>query len=254
MATAATMRPALGTGAGGGFLTSPLFMKLHKHRGLIVPAGFIAMIMVLLIPLPPFVLDILLVSNLALSSIVLVSVMFVNSPLELSIFPSLLLGTTLYRLVLNVASTRLILTAGDRASDLNSAALAAGHVIYTFSTFVAGSSGASAAAHTQQSMIVGIIIFIILIVIQFVVITKGASRISEVAARFTLDAMPGKQMAIDADLNSGLIKEDEARRRRLDIGRYWRAIRVNPTRFICSGSWRTRPARTRRPPASPRRL
>ncbi len=217
MASAATMRPTLaGT---GGFLTSPFFVRLHKHRGLIVPAGFIAMIMVLLVPLPPFLLDILLVSNLAISAIVLVSVMFVNSPLELSIFPSLLLGTTLYRLVLNVASTRLILTAGDRSTSLEGAALAAGHVIYTFSTFVAGSSGASATAHTNQSMIVGLIIFIILIVIQFVVITKGSSRISEVAARFTLDAMPGKQMAIDADLNSGLIKEDEARRRRLDIAR-----------------------------------
>jgi flagellar biosynthesis protein FlhA len=183
---------------------------------LLVPAGFIAMIMVLLVPLPPFLLDLLLVCNLAISAIVLVSVMFVTSPLELSIFPSLLLGTTLFRLVLNVASTRLILTAGDRASDLKAAAYAAGHVIYTFSTFVAGSSGSN---RTQQAMIVGIIIFVILIVIQFVVITKGATRISEVAARFTLDAMPGKQMAIDADLNSGLIKEDEARRRRLDIAR-----------------------------------
>jgi flagellar biosynthesis protein FlhA len=223
MASAATIRPAIGavgtSGRGGGILTSPLFIKLHKHRGLLIPAGFIAMIMVLLIPLPPFLLDLLLVSNLAISTIVLVSVMFVNSPLELSIFPSLLLGTTLFRLVLNVASTRLILTAGDRASDLKSAALAAGHVIYTFSTFVAGSSSSTAAAHTQQSMIVGIIIFVILIVIQFVVITKGATRISEVAARFTLDAMPGKQMAIDADLNSGLIKEDEARKRRQNIAR-----------------------------------
>jgi flagellar biosynthesis protein FlhA len=218
MASAATMRPALATG-GSGFLASPFFLFIHKHRGLMIPAGFIGMIMVLLVPLPPVLLDMLLVTNLAIAAIVLVSVMFVNSPLELSIFPSLLLGTTLFRLVLNVASTRLILTAGDRATNLESAAYAAGHVIYTFSTFVAGSSGANAATHTNQSMIVGIIIFIILIVIQFVVITKGASRISEVAARFTLDAMPGKQMAIDADLNAGLIKEDEARRRRLDIAR-----------------------------------
>src|SRR4051812_46540470 len=114
MASAATMRPSLGGGGGGGFLTSPFFLRIHKHRGLLVPAGFIGMIMVLLVPLPPTLLDMLLVTNLAIAAIVLVSVMFVNSPLELSIFPSLLLGTTLFRLVLNVASTRLILTAGGR--------------------------------------------------------------------------------------------------------------------------------------------
>ena len=199
-----------------GFLTRPIFQKIQKHRGLIIPAAFIAMIMVLLIPLPPMMLDLLLVTNLAISAIVLVSVMFVNSPLELSIFPSLLLGTTLFRLVLNVASTRLILTAGERATNPDAAARAAGNVIYAFATFVTGGSKTSGA---QQLMIVGIIIFIILIVIQFVVITKGATRISEVAARFTLDAMPGKQMAIDADLNAGLIKEDEARKRRQDIAR-----------------------------------
>ena len=159
-------------------------------------------------------LDLLLVTNLAMATVVLVSVMFVTSPLDLSIFPSLLLGTTLFRLVLNVASTRLILTAGDRSTDAATAAFAAGNVIHAFSTFVTG--GGSGA---QQQMVVGIIIFIILIIIQFVVITKGATRISEVAARFTLDAMPGKQMAIDADLNAGIIKEDEAKRRRSEIAR-----------------------------------
>ena len=213
MASTAAMRPAI---AGGGVLNAPIFQWMHKNRGLMVPAGFICLVMVLLVPLPPMVLDLLLVSNLALAAVVLVSVMFVRSPLELSIFPSLLLGTTLFRLVLNVASTRLILTAGEGGRSVEEAATAAGKVIYAFSTFVTGGSAASGA---QQTMIVGIIIFVILIVIQFVVITKGSTRISEVAARFTLDAMPGKQMAIDADLNAGLIKEDEARKRRSDIAR-----------------------------------
>ena len=216
MAGATTLRAgAAGPGLGGAPLFAhPLFIFMHKHRGLVIPAAFIAMIMVLLVPLPTFMLDFFLVCNLAIATIILVSVMFVSSPLDLSIFPSLLLGTTLFRLVLNVASTRLILTAGDRASNTDEAALAAGHVIHAFSTFVTG--GGSGA---QQQMVVGIIIFIILIVIQFVVITKGSGRISEVAARFTLDAMPGKQMAIDADLNAGMIKEDEARRRRQEIAR-----------------------------------
>lgn len=218
MAGATTLRapslPALSGAAG--FLNNPILLKIHHHRGLLIPAAFIGMIMVLLVPLPTMLLDLLLVLNLAVAAIVLVSVMFVSTPLDLSVFPSLLLGTTLFRLVLNVASTRLILTAGDRASTPESAAHAAGHVIYTFSTFVTGGSVASGA---QQQMIVGIIIFAILIIIQFVVITKGSTRISEVAARFTLDAMPGKQMAIDADLNAGLIKEDEARKRRDTIAR-----------------------------------
>jgi len=226
MAGAAAIRAGAGTnarnGAGGttfssNFLNNRLFLTLHKHRSLIIPAGFIAMIMVLLIPIAPAVMDVLLMANLALAAIVLVSVMFVSSPLELSSFPSLLLGTTLFRLVLNVASTRLVLTAGDRASNVETATYAAGHVIQAFATFVTGGSSAGGGAQTQ--MVVGVIIFIILIVIQFVVITKGSGRISEVAARFTLDAMPGKQMAIDADLNAGIIKEDEAKRRRSEIAR-----------------------------------
>ncbi len=216
MAGATTLRAGLmgGGGGAGSLLNNPVFHFLHKHRGLVIPTGFIAMIMVLLVPLPTGVLDLLLVTNLAMATVVLVSVMFVTSPLDLSIFPSLLLGTTLFRLVLNVASTRLILTAGDRSTDAATAAFAAGNVIHAFSTFVTG--GGTGA---QQQMVVGIIIFIILIIIQFVVITKGATRISEVAARFTLDAMPGKQMAIDADLNAGIIKEDEAKRRRSEIAR-----------------------------------
>ena len=204
MAGATAVRTGPRGGGGAGVLSNiPILARLHKHRSLIIPAAFIAMIMVLLVPMYTPILDVLLVINLTISAIVLVSVMFVSSPLDLSVFPSLLLGTTLFRLVLNVASTRLILTAGDRATGADSAMYAAGHVIYAFSTFVTGGGNGA-----QQQMVVGIIIFIILIVIQFVVITKGATRISEVAARFTLDAMPGKQMAIDADLNAGLIKED----------------------------------------------
>ena len=170
---------------------------------MILPFAAIALLMVILIPLPPTVLDFLLVLNLTLSAIVLVTTIFVNSPLEFSVFPSLLLGTTLFRLVLNAATTRLILTAGDRASTPELAMSAAGHVVMAFSQFVSG-----------NSLAVGVIIFIIIVVIQFVVITKGATRIAEVAARFTLDAMPGKQMAIDADLNAGVIQEAEARKRR----------------------------------------
>ena len=197
MASTATMRPAI---AGGGVLNAPIFQWMHKHRGLIVPSGFICLVMVLLVPLPPMILDLLLVSNLALSAVVLVSVMFVRSPLELSIFPSLLLGTTLFRLVLNVASTRLILTAGEGGRSVEEAATAAGKVIYAFSTFVTGGSAASGA---QQTMIVGIIIFVILIVIQFVVITKGATRISEVAARFTLEGSRSRLASLQATLRAG---------------------------------------------------
>jgi flagellar biosynthesis protein FlhA len=182
---------------------NPVFAAVQRNRGMILPLGAIALIMVIMVPLPPAVLDFLLVVNITLSAIVLVTTIFVNSPLEFSVFPSLLLGTTLFRLVLNAATTRLILTAPDRAPNPDAAMAAAGHVVQAFSAFVTGGS-----------LAVGIIIFIIIVVIQFVVITKGATRIAEVAARFTLDAMPGKQMAIDADLNAGVIQEAEARRRR----------------------------------------
>ena len=166
---------------------------------MILPFAVVSLIFVMLIPLPTALMDVLLAANLAFSAIVLLTTLYVSSPLELSVFPSMLLGATLFRLVLNCATTRLILTAGDRPE----ATAAAGYVIQAFGNFVAGGS-----------LAVGLIIFIILIVIQFVVITKGATRISEVAARFTLDGMPGKQMAIDADLNAGLINEGEARSRR----------------------------------------
>ncbi|MGA2497578.1 MAG: flagellar biosynthesis protein FlhA [Tepidisphaeraceae bacterium] len=182
---------------------NPILFRLHQNRGLLFPAAFISLLFVILVPLPTFLLDILLVLNLALSTIVLVTTVFVQSPLEFSVFPSLLLGTTLFRLVLNAATTRLILTVGERGGD---PLHGAGEVVLGFSNFVAGGS-----------LAVGVIIFLIIVVIQFVVITKGATRISEVAARFVLDAMPGKQMAIDADVNAGTIDETEARRRRAAI-------------------------------------
>lgn len=175
---------------------------LHRHRGLLYPAAAAALVLVILIPLPTPVLDLLLIINITLSAIILLTVMYVNTPLEFSVFPSLLLSTTLFRLVLNTATTRLILSNGQAGTA------AAGRVIEEFAAFVA-----------SGSLAVGFIVFIIITVIQFVVITKGATRIAEVAARFTLDGMPGKQMAIDADLNAGLIREDEARRRRDAITR-----------------------------------
>jgi flagellar biosynthesis protein FlhA len=182
---------------------NPILASIQRNRGMVLPFAAIALLMVILIPLPTWMLDFMLVMNLTLSAIVLVTTIFVNSPLEFSVFPSLLLGVTLFRLVLNAATTRLILTAGDRFPTPELAMAGAGHVVMAFSQFVSG-----------NSLAVGVIIFIIIVVIQFVVITKGATRIAEVAARFTLDAMPGKQMAIDADLNAGVIQEAEARKRR----------------------------------------
>ncbi|MEM7626422.1 MAG: flagellar biosynthesis protein FlhA [Planctomycetota bacterium] len=184
----------------------PWLNRLDRYRPLLVPAGVIALIAVIVVPLPPFAMDMLIATNIALAALILMTTIFVKSPLEFSVFPSLLLGTTLFRLVLNIATTRLILAA-DVATPGEATAVA-GKVIQAFAEFVSGSS-----------IVVGVILFIILIIVQFVVITKGATRISEVAARFTLDAMPGKQMAIDADLNAGIIDEAEARKRREDIGR-----------------------------------
>src|SRR3982751_5925712 len=179
---------------------NPFFHKVHANRGMILPMAFISLLVVILVPLPTAVLDFLLVVNITISVIVLVTTIYVTSPLEFAVFPSLLLAVTLFRLVLNVATTRLILTASGSPEI---AEHQAGEVVLTFSQFVTG-----------NSLVVGVIIFIIIFVIQFIVITKGGGRISEVAARFTLDAMPGKQMAIDADLNAGTITEPQARERR----------------------------------------
>jgi len=183
---------------------NPIFIRLHENRGMLFPFSVIALLMVLLVPLPPSVLDLLIVLNITISVIILVTTIYVKSALEFAVFPSLLLAITLFRLVLNVATTRLILTAGPPVHTSTEDALhAAGEVVMKFSDFV-----------TAGNLMVGVIIFAIIFVIQFVVITKGATRISEVAARFTLDAMPGKQMAIDADLNAGHITEAQARERR----------------------------------------
>ncbi|QSO53771.1 flagellar biosynthesis protein FlhA [Alicyclobacillus curvatus] len=168
-----------------------------KRSDLLVMGAVIGIVVMMVIPLPKLLLDVLLVINLFVSLTVLMVAMNTREPLDFSVFPSLLLITTLYRLALNVSSTRLILLHAD-----------AGAVISTFGNFVVGGS-----------LVVGFIIFLILVVIQFIVITKGAERVAEVAARFTLDAMPGKQIAIDADLNAGLITEADARRRRQQIER-----------------------------------
>ncbi len=169
-----------------------------KFGNTIVTAAIIGVILLIIIPLSPFFLDVFLVLNIALSLVILLTSMYTKESLEFSIFPSLLLIVTLYRLALNIASTRLILGNGGEA----------GQVIKTFGSFV-----------IQGNMVVGFIIFVIIVIIQFIVITKGSERVAEVAARFTLDAMPGKQMAIDADLNSGLITEQQAKIRREKVQR-----------------------------------
>jgi flagellar biosynthesis protein FlhA len=170
---------------------------------LILPLCIVASVAVILVRVPAPVMDVLLAANITIAVIVLLTTLYVRTPLEFSVFPSLLLATTLCRLVLNIATTRLILTdAGTKGM------LAAGGVVKSFGQFVAG-----------DKIVVGLVIFAIIVVIQFVVITKGATRISEVAARFALDGMPGRQMAIDADLAAGVIDSSEAQRRRQDITR-----------------------------------
>ena len=162
--------------------------------------GMVVILLLMLIPLPPFLLDMFLSLNITTALLILIISIYTTHSLEFAIFPTVLLATTLFRLSLNVASTRLILLNGETGP------MAAGKVIYSFGQFVVGGN-----------YVVGIVIFVILVAINFIVITKGASRVAEVSARFTLDAMPGKQMAIDADLNAGSISEEEARRRREEI-------------------------------------
>lgn len=177
--------------------------KFFKSPDLILAIGLVAILAVMIIPLHRFMIDLLLCIGIALSIILLLTSVYATRALDFSIFPSVLLIVTLFRLSLNVATTRIVLLHG---ADEGTAA--AGEVIRSFGEFVVGGNYA-----------VGIVVFVILIIINFVVITKGAGRVAEVAARFTLDAMPGKQMAIDADLNAGLINEEEARRRRLEIAK-----------------------------------
>ena len=169
---------------------------------MITPVMVITVVLVMVVPLPPMLLDLLLSIDIGLAVVLMLTVVYVREPIEFSVFPSLLLLLTLLRLSLNVASTRLVLLHGHEGTD------AAGHVIASFGQFVVGGN-----------FVVGVVVFLVLIAIQYIVINHGAVRISEVTARFTLDAMPGKQMAIDADLNAGLIAEDEARDRRDRIRR-----------------------------------
>ncbi len=168
-------------------------MKLFNN---VVSAMVIGIIFLLIIPLATAILDFMFIVNLTLSFVILLMTMYIREAMEFSIFPSLLLITTLFRLALNISSTRKILTNGGYA----------GEVIATFGEFV-----------IQGNVVVGLIIFLIIVLVQFLVITKGSERVAEVSARFTLDAMPGKQMAIDADLSSGLIDEETARTRRKKI-------------------------------------
>ena len=162
-----------------------------------MPIAVLGIVLAMIAPLPPFLLDILISANITLSVIVLLVSLYITKPVEFSVFPTTLLLMTLFRLALNISSARLILLNGNTGTG------AAGEVIQAFGAFVVGGN-----------YVIGVVIFLVLIAIQYVVINHGAVRISEVTARFTLDAMPGKQMSIDSDLNAGLIDENEARTRR----------------------------------------
>jgi flagellar biosynthesis protein FlhA len=174
-----------------------MLTKLMKHTDLLGAAAVVLIVCMLIIPLPPTLIDLFITLNIAAALAILVSTLYMKKALELSSFPSLLLLTTMFRLAINVSVTRLVLLEGD-----------AGHLVAAFGKFVVGGN-----------VVVGLVIFLILIVIQFVVVTNGAGRVAEVAARFTLDAMPGKQMAIDADLNAGQITDEQAKQRRSEISK-----------------------------------
>lgn len=189
-----------GRGAGlqfGGFMTPKELGAFLKRGDIALAMGILAILVVLIVPLPPMMLDLLLAFSIILSVLILMTALFIAVPLEFSSFPTILLIATMLRLSLNLASTRLILANGHTGQG------AAGHVIEAFGNFV-----------MAGNFVIGLIVFIILVIVNFVVITKGSGRIAEVAARFSLDAMPGKQMAIDADLSAGLIDQDEAKARR----------------------------------------
>ena len=173
-----------------------ILSRVGRHADLAAAGAVVLVVVMMIVPLPPFLLDLAITLNISAALMIVVATLYVPKALDFSAFPSLLLLTTLFRLAINISVTRLILLHGD-----------AGHVVEAFGNFVVGGN-----------VVVGLVIFLILIVIQFVVITNGAGRVAEVGARFTLDAMPGKQMAIDADLNTGQITDEEARRRRKEIG------------------------------------
>ncbi len=175
-------------------------VQISKRGDLLLATGVLTILVVLILPLPPLVLDLFLAVSITISVLILMTALFIHSPLEFSAFPTVLLIATMLRLALNLASTRLVLAHGHEGPA------AAGHVIEAFGNFV-----------MAGNFVIGIIVFAILVIVNFVVITKGSGRIAEVAARFTLDAMPGKQMAIDADLSAGLIDENQARHRRKEL-------------------------------------
>jgi flagellar biosynthesis protein FlhA len=181
----------------GGSMSRKDVTDFMKRSDIALALGILTILCVLIVPLPPFLLDLFLAFSIILSVLILMTSLFIAVPLEFSAFPTILLISTMLRLALNLASTRLILSNGHTGNG------AAGHVIESFGAFVMGGN-----------FVIGLIVFIILVIVNFVVITKGSSRIAEVAARFSLDAMPGKQMAIDADLSAGLIDQDEAKARR----------------------------------------
>ena len=197
-----TTRPVAATPLSGGAAAAAGWAKAAPYfrTDVIFAIGIICIILFMLIPMPTFLIDAGLAISITLAVLVLMTVLFIQAPLEFSTFPTVLLVTTSLRLGLNVASTRLVLEGGHTGTD------AAGHVIEAFGTFIIG-----------DNYVIGAIVFSILVIVNFVVITKGSGRIAEVAARFALDAMPGKQMAIDSDLSSGLIDEDEAKRRRKNL-------------------------------------
>ncbi len=176
---------------------------LRQKSDALVAVGVIVVVMMLIIPLPTFLLDTLMAFNLVLSLVIILITLYTARALDFSVFPTLLLVTTVFSLALNVSSTRLILAQGSKFE---------GRIIRAFATFVVGTSG-------TEGLVIGFIIFVIIIAVQFIVITKGATRVAEVAARFTLDALPGKQMAIEAEYNSGAITEEESSRRKRDLQR-----------------------------------
>ena len=194
--------PAPAATASVGFKLPPLgdIAALLRRGDIALAVGVLTILVVLILPLPPILLDLFLAVSIILSVLILMTALFIQTPLEFSAFPTVLLISTILRLALNLASTRLILAHGHEGTS------AAGHVIEAFGNFV-----------MSGNFVIGIIVFTILVIVNFVVITKGSGRIAEVAARFHLDAMPGKQMAIDADLSAGLIDEQEARRRRTQL-------------------------------------
>ena len=171
--------------------------KVMKYTDLIAAGLVVLVVVMLVVPLPPFLLDLFITLNISVALAIVITTLYLPRALDFSSFPALLLLTTMFRLAINVSVTRLILLEGD-----------AGHVVKAFGEFVVGGN-----------VVVGLVIFLILIVINFVVVTNGAGRVAEVGARFTLDAMPGKQMAIDADLNAGVISDTQARNRRAELMR-----------------------------------